>query len=157
MLNTQGKGMAELWQNFWLVVEDDDNDFFLFRRACTQAFNSAEPIIHRAKDGLVARVLLQTITPNLIVSDLKMPCSTGLQLVEWMRCQNNLKNLRFVMLTSSDLEEDRKSASQLGVDDYRVKPAEYRNLVKMIREIAAGQTFLNLSPCSTGNKVSRIA
>jgi len=48
------------------------------------------------------------------------------------------------MLASSDLEQDVKGAHRLGVDDYRVKPSEFKVLVKIIREIGASQTFLKL-------------
>ena len=132
--------MSSKKNNFWLVVEDDDDDFFLFCRACTQALHP-EPIIHRAKDGLFAKTLLGCITPGLIVSDLKMPGLNGLELLEWLRGQDRLKNLRFVLLTNSRLEQDMKRAHRLGVDDYRVKPSEFTNLVQLIREIEAGKTI----------------
>src|SRR5690349_19021130 len=115
--------MYGIANNFWLIVEDSDDDFLLFRRACSRALNP-EPMILRVKDGAAAQTILRSMKPRLIVSDLNMPGLTGLELLKWVRRQDELQFLRFVMLTSSSLEQDIKSAERLGVDDYRVKPTD---------------------------------
>src|ERR1044071_6588850 len=126
--------------DFWLVVEDDDNDFLLFRRACTRALNP-EPLIHREKDGMTARAFLtgNANTTRLIISDLKMPGMTGLELLEWVRQQSPAPRIPFVMLSSSGAEKDVKEAQELGADDYRVKPSEFNQFVSLIREVNARQ------------------
>jgi CheY-like chemotaxis protein len=129
--------MAESNPGFWLVVEDDDNDFLLFRRACSFALNPP-PTIHRETDGIRAENFLtcNSEKPELVISDLKMPQMNGLELLDWLRHQPNLERLRFVMLSSSNLDGDVQAARQLGADDYRVKPSELRQFVQVIKELS---------------------
>ncbi|MHC1769104.1 MAG: response regulator [Verrucomicrobiia bacterium] len=122
--------------NFWLVVEDDDNDFLLFERACSLAIRSP-PFIHREPDGIAAKAFLTSnhAKPKLIISDLKMPRMNGLELLDWLRREPKLRELRFVMLTSSNAEKDVSDSKQLGVDDYRVKPSSVRDLARIVEEM----------------------
>jgi len=128
--------MAELGSGFWLVVEDDDNDYLLFRRACSFALNPP-PTIHRETDGKTAKAFLSSTSekPKLVISDLKMPQMNGLELLDWLRHQPTLERLRFVMLSSSDLDQDVQASRRLGADDYRVKPSQFRQFVQVLREV----------------------
>ena len=132
--------MACLSNELWLVVEDDDNDFFLFRRACSRALDR-EPCIHRENDGLSAMEFLSehSQAPTLIISDLKMPQMNGLELLAWVRQQDNLSEIPFVMLSSSNLEQDVTAAEQLGAVDYQVKPSDFLKFVGMIKELETRQ------------------
>ncbi len=113
-------------QDSWLLVEDDDNDFLFFRRACGSAF-SKPPLLHRECDGFAAKTFLSANAelPGLIVSDLMMPRMDGLQLLQWVRGQPRFEPVPFVLLSSSDFERDR--AESLGADDYFVKPASHQD------------------------------
>ena len=59
---------------------------------------------------------------NLVVCDWNMPELTGLQLLECVRRNEELKRLPFIMLTAQDSEKEIVSAIQLGVTDYITKP-----------------------------------
>jgi CheY-like chemotaxis protein len=132
--------MNRLAKDLWLVVEDDDNDFLLFRRACARALER-EPSIHRAGDGAAAKEFLAESRrpPCLIISDLKMPRMTGLELLAWVQQRDDLKRIPFVMLTSSHVEKDVAIAGQLGAADYQVKPSDFHKLVRLIKELGALQ------------------
>ena len=129
-----------LTKELWLVVEDDDNDFFLFRRACFRALDR-EPCVHREKNGLSAKAFLSKHAqpPTLIVSDLKMPQMNGLELLAWVRQQDDLSGIPFVMLSSSNVQKDVTAAEQLGATDYQVKSADLGELVYMIKGMNALQ------------------
>jgi CheY-like chemotaxis protein len=129
--------MASASHDLWLVVEDDDNDFLLFRRACFAALDP-QPEIHRERDGKGAQAFLRSnpVQPSLIVSDLKMPRMSGLELLEWIRQQPHLTHLRFVVLTSSNQDQDVKAAQKLGADDYKVKPLDVRGLTHTIKDLS---------------------
>src|SRR6516165_8930972 len=114
----------------WLIVENDDDDFYLVRRAFTRA-NS--PIrFQRAKNGLEAKAYLRGEgpwanrevypLPSLILSDVKMPAAGGLELLAWIKQEPLLASIPFVLLTNSNSPVDREQAKTLGVADYLVKP-----------------------------------
>ena len=127
---------ARIGSDLWLVVEDDDNDFLLFCRACARALNP-QPFVHRENDGIAAKNFLSNNpgTPQLIVSDLKMPNMDGLEFLEWVRNQAALKQVRFIMLSSSDAERDVNAARTFGVDDYQVKPSGIGALTRLVRKL----------------------
>jgi two-component system response regulator len=132
--------MDALVNQLWLVVEDDDSDFSLFRLACSRALDR-EPCIHRENNGLSAKAFLSEHpqAPTLIISDLKMPQMNGLELLAWIRQQDDLNKIPFVMLSSSNLEQDVTAAEQLGVADYQVKPLELGKFIGMIKALDALQ------------------
>ncbi|MHC1769078.1 MAG: response regulator [Verrucomicrobiia bacterium] len=122
--------------NVWLVVEDDDNDFLLFRRACSLAVDPV-PLIYREANGNGAKAFLisNPTKAKLVVSDLKMPQCNGFQLLEWVRQHPSLKQLRFVILSSSGAEHDIKTCRLLGADDYFVKPSGLKRLAEVIKKL----------------------
>ena len=105
--------------DYWLVVEDDENDFVLFRRACSRAFGTP-PALHREADGKAAQEYLAQSPekPALIVSDVKMPRMTGLELRRWVRKQEAFSEVRFVVLSNSDAAQDVDQAREWGADKY---------------------------------------
>jgi CheY-like chemotaxis protein len=124
--------------SFWLVVEDDDDDFLLFRRACFLALDPP-PTIHRETDGTSAKAFLSSSAqkPSLVISDLKMPQMTGLELLEWVRHQPDLQRLRFVPLSNSNADQDVDASRKLGADGYRVKPNGVRQFAQIVKEMSS--------------------
>jgi CheY-like chemotaxis protein len=125
----------------WLIVENNDDDFFLFRRACRQAFDS-QVTLDRAVDGRAGKEFLsaQTKLPGLIVSDLSMPEMDGLEFLNWVRSQEPFRQVRFVMFSNSGLRRDIGNALASGATDYLVKPADFEDLIKLVKQLAAYRT-----------------
>ena len=123
-------------KDLWLVVENDDDDFLLFSRACSRALDR-EPCIHREKDGAAAKQFLAESrqAPRLIISDLNMPGMNGLEFLEWVRQQDTFNRVLFVMLSNSAVERDVTTARNLGADDYQVKPSEFPKFVSLIKKL----------------------
>jgi CheY-like chemotaxis protein len=128
----------------WLVAEDSDDDFFLFDRACARL--NSPPKLRRATDGLEVKDYLAGNAPfnnreayplpAVVVSDLKMPCVDGLELLAWFKQQLCASRITFVLMTSSNAQSDRIRASEGGADEYLVKPGKFEDLVKTIAGIS---------------------
>jgi two-component system, chemotaxis family, response regulator Rcp1 len=119
----------------WLVAEDEENDFLLLRRACRRL--EPEPVLFRVKDGMEAVNYLSgrtagRVLPELILADLKMPRMNGLELLAWCKRDAVLRKVPFIMLTSSNADQDRSKAAELGVDEYLVKPASLNEFARMM-------------------------
>lgn len=122
----------------WLIVEDDENDFILLRRALRRADPDAR--LHWVRDGGEAKNYLQTCVdpastdrvPSVIISDLKMPRCSGLELVQWVRSETRLGSVPFIMFSSSDQPADVALAYEDGANWYLAKPATYERLVEML-------------------------
>jgi len=121
----------------WLLVEDDDNDFLLFRRACRKALNPA-PAIHRETDGAAAQkyLCLNPDKPGLIISDLQMPKLDGLGLLEWTRSNEDLRNIPFVVLSSSGADQNIQKAKSLGAHRFYLKPETFDVFIRLVTCIA---------------------
>jgi CheY-like chemotaxis protein len=66
-----------------------------------------------------------------------MPRMSGFEVLAWLQQRSELKGFPIVVLSGSLLEEDVRKAKELGADDYRVKPVDTENLVKMLQELHA--------------------
>src|SRR5581483_7012356 len=83
-----------------------------------------------AGDGDRARELIETGDPGLVVLDLMLPGTDGLELCRWIR---NRSQLPVIMLTARGEEADRIVGLELGADDYVTKPFSPRELVARVR------------------------
>jgi CheY-like chemotaxis protein len=130
----------QILNNSWLLVEDNEDDVLLLRRVCARL--TAAPELYWARDGMEAKEYLVkaignefAFLPTLILSDLNMPLLNGLELLSWVKRQERLSQIPFVILTSSTNDEHRKFASQLRVDDYLVKPGNLNGLSGLVQEL----------------------
>jgi DNA-binding response OmpR family regulator len=85
-----------------------------------------------AGDGNVARQLIQRHSPNLVVLDLMLPGTDGLELCRWIRRHSDLP---VIMLTARGEEADRIVGLELGADDYITKPFSPRELAVRVRTV----------------------
>jgi DNA-binding response OmpR family regulator len=85
-----------------------------------------------AADGNRARELLESDPPDLVVLDLMLPGTDGLELCRWIRSRSRLP---VIMLTARGEESDRIVGLELGADDYVTKPFSPRELAARVRTV----------------------
>ncbi len=128
-----------------LLAEDDENDVFLVRRALEKAGVAAELVVARdgqeavdylSSDGSGVGPARQRL-PGLLLLDLKMPRLDGFDVLTWLSTRPELGDMPVVVLSSSSHESDMAEARRLGADDYKVKPADFPSLVKLVKELHA--------------------
>jgi CheY-like chemotaxis protein len=127
----------------WLVAEDDENDFLLLKRAFKRAAPHTK--LQWVKDGLEAKKYLLGEAPfddrslfplpSIILTDLKMPRCSGLELLAWLKTQPQLQPALLIVFTSSNVPSDEAAASALGAHLYFTKPATSDQLVEMLRRM----------------------
>jgi CheY-like chemotaxis protein len=126
-----------------LLAEDSIDDATLTIRALTKSGFSNK--LHHVKDGAEAldylyckgmyasRNILKH--PKLILLDLKMPKVTGMQVLEKIKSDPDLKCIPVVILTSSKEDPDVKKCYELGANSYIVKPVDSDKFFLAIKEI----------------------
>ena len=62
--------------------------------------------------------------PCLVLTDLKLPKRSGMEVLQWIRHQPRLKKLVVVLFSSSALPQDVDLAYELGANAYIQKPAD---------------------------------
>ncbi len=85
-----------------------------------------------AADGDEARALIETRRPSLVVLDVMLPGTDGLELCRWIRAGSDLP---VILLTARGDEADRIVGLELGADDYVTKPFSPRELAARVRSV----------------------
>jgi DNA-binding response OmpR family regulator len=85
-----------------------------------------------AGDGDTARHLLEEESPSLVVLDVMLPGTDGLELCRWIRARSDLP---VILLTARGEEADRIVGLELGADDYVTKPFSPRELAARVRTV----------------------
>ena len=97
-----------------------------------------------AEDGEQAlKIILQTPL-NLLLADVKMPNKNGLELLEDIREDDNLKNMPVILTMIEPLEELISTGTELGMNDYLVKPFDVFTLAKVLDKVIimeGGESF----------------
>ncbi|MFS0779446.1 response regulator [Neobacillus sp. 3P2-tot-E-2] len=78
--------------------------------------------IYEAANGEEAIQLIQTIRPEIIFSDMKMPKMDGTQLLEWIK--ENQPSSKTIVVTGYDDYHYMRKAIHFGSTDYLLKPIE---------------------------------
>ena len=93
-----------------------------------------------AQDGREALKILETTTPDLIITDILMPYTSGLELISIVKSDPN-KKLPIIVLSGLGQEDTVMEAFQLGADDFITKPFNPTELsvrVKRLMKISSG-------------------
>jgi DNA-binding response OmpR family regulator len=85
-----------------------------------------------ASDGGNARRLVESQALDLVVLDVMLPGTDGLELCRWIRSRSELP---VIMLTARGEEADRIVGLELGADDYVTKPFSPRELAARVRTV----------------------
>jgi len=85
-----------------------------------------------AADGNAARDAIERSEPDLVVLDVMLPGTDGLELCRWIRARSGLP---VIMLTARGEEADRVVGLELGADDYVTKPFSPRELAARVRSV----------------------
>lgn len=126
-----------------LLVEDDANDVLLVKRAFQRTRgglpifvtpNGVEAIKYLSGEPPYRDRSIHPF-PDLILLDLNMPKMGGLELLTWIRSQENMKRLPVIILTSSVQEADARKAYEAGANSFVVKPNDFNQLVEAIRSL----------------------
>ena len=87
-----------------------------------------------ANNGKVAKEMLATELPDLIISDIMMPYVSGLELVKFVKDFKE-KDIPVILLTTLRQEHNVMKAFELGADEFMTKPFSPAELVIRAKRI----------------------
>lgn len=123
-----------------LLVEDNDVDVLLFRRALRNAGTSSSVV--RAKDGVEALEILneqdtdrQVHAPDVILLDINMPRMNGHEFLKELRANEHLASARVVVVTTSNDPQDIELAYGRYASGYVVKPGGTAEMTEVIKSL----------------------
>ena len=74
-------------------------------------------------------------TPDLIISDIRMPGMRGDDFLEWIKQNELFKQIPVIMLSSEDSTSERVRLLEIGAEDYIVKPFNPMELKIRVKKI----------------------
>ncbi len=123
-----------------LLVEDDRVDVMTVQRALKR--HAIDIPLHVARTATEALDLLRDQSraqleppPGLILLDLNLPRMSGIEFLQALREDPKLRDLRVIVLTSSNEPNDRAAAFRYEVEDYIVKPHSFEEFATAIQTV----------------------
>ncbi|RAM53147.1 MAG: response regulator [Hapalosiphonaceae cyanobacterium JJU2] len=122
-----------------LLVEDDEVDVMNVKRAFKKV-NITNPL-HVATNGIEALAMLRSqngeppevpYERRLILLDLNMPKMGGIEFLQKLRSDPQLRLTPVVVMTTSNQDKDRVEAYNLNVVGYLVKPVTFNNFIELM-------------------------
>jgi CheY-like chemotaxis protein len=136
-----------------LLVEDNPRDIELTLAALEENRLANEVIVVRdgeeALDYLNRRGIFRLRAegnPAVVLLDLKLPKIDGLEVLEEVKTTGSLQTIPVVMLTSSREEPDLTQSYKIGANAYVVKPVDFSEFTKAIRELGLFWAVINQPP-----------
>lgn len=137
-----------------LLVEDNPDDVTLTERALKKARIANEVVV--ARDGVEALDFLfgtgawsgrdTGAEPEVVLLDLKLPKLDGLEVLRRLRNDERTKLLPVVVLTSSREDRDLTKSYELGANSYILKPVDFKQFAKAVRDVGLYWLVLNEPP-----------
>lgn len=123
-----------------LLVEDNEGDIFLTRKAFEKAKIANH--IHSATDGEMAIDMLNQTgkykdipRPDIVLLDINLPKKNGIQLLEEIKSDENLRRIPVVMVTSSKTEEEVIKTYDLHASAYIIKPIDANKFQEVVAAV----------------------
>jgi CheY-like chemotaxis protein len=123
-----------------LLVEDNAGDVRLTREAMHEAEVAADLVA--VSDGEQALAYLRgngdhagAARPDLILLDLNLPKKNGLEVLEEIRRDGELRRVPVIVLTTSSSARDISACYERGVNCYLVKPLDLDDFTGLVRAV----------------------
>jgi CheY-like chemotaxis protein len=119
-----------------LLVEDNPGDSRLIKEVFKDGKVANTLIV--AKDGVEALNILRDPSneiPDLILLDLNLPRKSGLDVLDEIKKDQNLKRTPVIVLTTSNDEKDILKSYDLNASAYLTKPVDLHEFITVIRNL----------------------
>jgi DNA-binding NarL/FixJ family response regulator len=102
-------------------------------------------VVGEADDGAAALRLVETLLPDLVLMDIRMPGIDGLAATRQIISDPALSGVKVVVLTTFELDEYVFEALRSGASGFLVKHTQPEELVRAVRAVASGDALLSPS------------
>jgi DNA-binding response OmpR family regulator len=113
-----------------IVLIEDDSDLFALVKYNLEKEGFA---VAGSQTGRAAVELCRRERPDLVILDVMLPDSDGLEICKGLRNHSELAHVPIIFLTARVSETDRILGLELGANDYIVKPFFVRELIARIK------------------------
>lgn len=117
------------------IVEDNETNI----NTLTDYLQAHGYAVDVARNGIEALNRLRGTKPDLILMDIQMPGTDGLEVMQQVRKEETLQHIPIVALTALAMPGDRDRCLAAGADEYLSKPVSLQRLVCLIENHCRSQ------------------
>lgn len=125
------------FQRYIYIADDDEDDRSLFTDAILEVDPSV--VVKEAGDGMQLMQIIQTLSeplPDVIFLDINMPKKSGFECLEEIRKNDGaIKEVKVIVLSTSNDPQDIERAMELGATFYAVKPSRFDTLKLFLEDV----------------------
>jgi len=114
-----------------LIVDDEP----FIRQALNDSLTKAGYEIHAFENGFDVLKEIQSVSPELIISDISMPKLDGLEMVEALRNNEDSKSIPVIMLTASTGVDNFARGVNLGIKFFCPKPLDIKDIIEKVKSV----------------------
>ena len=114
-----------------LVVEDDRDLVYIYRTALGQAGHQ----VRMARSVKEARAAIHEDMPELIFLDMNMPEENGLELIHYLRADDQYSSIQIVVITANQLWE--REIAENDIELFLVKPVSIADMVTLAKRLTS--------------------
>lgn len=93
--------------------------------------------VFQAEDGVHGLEVLETCTPDVIITDINMPRMDGFGFIEAVRGSDKYRAVPILVLTTESVDDKKERARRAGASGWIIKPFDPVKLVSAINRVAA--------------------
>jgi two-component system phosphate regulon response regulator PhoB len=113
-----------------ILIVDDESSLRTLVRANLEV-DGLE--VSEAVDGIEAMNMLQESKPDLILLDIMMPGKDGIEVLEELAADENLRGIPVILLTAKGELEDLERGAALGARGHITKPFDPEQMVRTVK------------------------
>ncbi len=113
-----------------LIVEDNELNMKLFHDLLEA--HGVDTVEARSGVGVVD--LARTEKPDLILMDIQLPEVSGLEVTQWLKDDEELKDIPVIAVTAFAMKGDEQKIRDGGCEDYISKPISVSRFIEVIQK-----------------------
>ena len=112
-----------------LIVEDNDLNMKLFH----DLLEAHGYDVVGAREGVDAVSLARAHHPGLILMDIQLPEVSGLEVIKWLKEDEELQRIPIIAVTAFAMKGDEEKIRRAGCEDYVSKPIAVAKFVETVK------------------------
>lgn len=113
-----------------LVVEDNDLNMKLF----TDLLEAHGIDAVQTKEGNAVLGVAREHMPDLILMDIQLPEISGLEVIQWLKDDDDLKAIPVIAVTAFAMKGDEEKIREGGCEDYISKPIDVMGFIEKVQK-----------------------
>lgn len=118
-----------------LIVDDEVHIKMLLEQTLEELEDKHSVELFTASDGEEGLGFIRSERPDLVFLDIMMPKMNGYEVCRTIMGDDELKDIKIILLTAKGQEVDRKQGLELGAKMYMTKPFDPDEILKVSREL----------------------